>query len=268
MFAPPVPFALKAASTCNFSPPLVSNLSMHSNMTGEGQKISLRKAALAAGLGYLLTPTAFAEFYAYPHLVVMGNMQQTTHNIQAHPGLFFAAFLCYLGSYVCDIVIAWGLYFLLKPVSPSLSLLAAWFQLVYAAVGLYSSLNLVTVLRLLNRPEYLALLGPAALQAQVGLLLASFRASWEMSLVFFAIHLGLVGYLVYRSGYVPKLLGLLLAVAGMGYLINSMAPYMFPKANLGWLPFSFSGELFFMFWLLIKGTRLGDQTTESSKVTP
>lgn len=233
-------------------------------MITEGQTISLRKAALAAGLGYLLTPTGFAEFYSYSHLVVVGNMAQTTQNIQAHPSLFFATFLAYFGSFVLDVVIAWALYFLLKPVNPALSLLAAWFQLVYAAVGLDTSLNLVTVLRLLDRPEYLALLGPVSLQAQVGLLLASFRASWEMSLVLFGIHLVLVGYLVSRSGYIPKILGFLLSLAGLGYMINSVAPYLFPKANLGWLPITFVGELFFMLWLLIKGSRLKDQAREPS----
>ena len=234
-------------------------------MIVEGHTISLRKAALAVVLGYLCTQTLFAEFYSYSHLVVKGNMAQTTHNIQAHPGLFFVTFLCYFSSFICDIVIAWGLYFLLKPVNPALSLLAAWFQLVYAAVGLYSTLNLVTVLRLLNRPEYLAQLGAGPLQAQVGLLLASFRASWEMDLGLFGIHLGLVGYLIYRSSYIPKVLGFLLALAGLGYLINSMAPYVLPEANLGWLPITFVGELLFLLWLLIKGSRLKDQVMELSE---
>ena len=234
------------------------------NPAYRSQGLSLRQAALAAGIGYLLTPTPFAEFYSYSRLVAVGNMAQTTQNIQAHPGLFFATFLAYFGSFVCDIVIAWGLYYLLRPVNAAVSLLASLFQLVYAAVGLYTSFNLVTVLRLLNRPEYLALLGPASLQAQVGLLLASFRAGWEMSLALFGIHLILVGYLIYRSGYIPKIVGFFVGVAGLGYMINSMAPYLFPEANLGWLPFTFVGELILMFWLLIGGWRLKGQPKDAS----
>ena len=233
-------------------------------MATAGHTMSLRKAALAAGLGYLFTPTGFAEFYSYSHLVVRGNIAQTTQNIQAHPGLFFATFLAYFGSFVLDVVVGWALYFLLKPVNPALSLLAACFRLVYAAVGLSASLNLITVLRLLNRPEYLAQMGPVPLQAQVGLLLASFRASWEMSLVLFGIHLGLVGYLVYRSGYIPRVLGFLLALAGLSYIINSVAPYLFPRGDLGWIVVLAVGELFFMLWLLIKGSRLKDQVVELS----
>ena len=233
-------------------------------MISEGRTISLRKAALATSLGYLLSPTLFAEFYSYSHLVVRGDMARTTHNIQAHPDLFFVTFLCYFGSFICDIVIAWGLYFLLKPVNPALSLLMAWFQIVYAAVGLSAAMNLVTVLRLLDRPEYLALLGTVPLQGQVGLLLASFRASWEMSLALFGIHLVLAGYLVYRSSYIPKILGFLLALAGLGYMINSVAPYLLPGANLDWLVITFTGELFFLLWLLIKGWRLKDQVIEMS----
>src|SRR5438132_12056799 len=142
------------------------------------QGISLSRAALVAGLAYLLTPTPFAEFYVYPHLVVSGNVEQTAQNILAHQGLFLAGILCYLFSYVCDVVIAWALYFLLKPVNASLSLLAAWFQLVYTAVAFYASLNLVRILRLLNTPEYTTLFGPGPLHAQMRLLLGSFRSAW------------------------------------------------------------------------------------------
>jgi hypothetical protein len=135
-----------------------------------GQEISLPRAALVAGLGYLLTPTPFAEFYVYPHLVISGKIEQTAQNILAHQSLFAAGIVCYLSSFVCDVVIAWALYYLLKPVSASLSLLAAWFQLVYAAVGLSASLNLVTVLRLLDTPEDAALFGAGPLHAQIQLI--------------------------------------------------------------------------------------------------
>src|SRR5262249_32261053 len=140
--------------------------------------------------------------------------------------------------------------------SVSLSLLAAWFQLVYTAVGLYASLNLVTVLRLLNTPEDAAMFGAGPLHAQVRLLLASFRSTWGLSLVFFAVHLMLVGYLVYKSGYIPKLIGVLLVIAGVGYVVQNLNAYLFPKPDLGYVAIALLGELVFMFWLLIRGWKI------------
>jgi len=97
--------------------------------------ITLRQAALVAGFTYLLNPVTYAE-YVYPKLVIPGNIAQTAQNISAHGGLFLAAIFCYLISFIGDVVLAWALYVLLAQVNRSLSLLAAWFQLVYAAVAL------------------------------------------------------------------------------------------------------------------------------------
>lgn len=184
-----------------------------------GHDIKLGHAALVAGVGYLLTPTPFSEFYIWPHLVIPTNIEQTEHNIIGHHNLFAAAILCYLISYVFDVVIAWALYYLLKPVSASLALLAAWFQLVYTAVGLTASLNLTGVLRLLTTPQDVALFGGGFLHGQIRLMLSSFHATWGLSLIFFGIHLVLVGYLIFKSGYIPKLVGVFVAIAGLGYVI-------------------------------------------------
>jgi len=86
-----------------------------------------------------------------------------------------------------------------------------------------------------------------------------------MSFVFFAIHLVLVGYLVYKSGYIPKPVGILLVIAGLGYLIQNPGPYLFPQADLGLVSISLLGELIFMFWLLIRGPRIKDQIAEASR---
>nr|WP_284691474.1 DUF4386 domain-containing protein [Pinirhizobacter soli] len=207
-------------------------------------------------MGYLLTPTALSEFYIYPHLVIPGKIDQTVQNIQAHQHLFAIGILCYLFSYVFDVIIAWALYYLLKPVSTSLSLLASWFQLVYAAVGISASLHLATVLQLMNTPNEAALLGAGPMHAQIGLLLAAFRSTWGLSLIFFAAHLVLLGYLIFKSGYIPRLIGGLLVVAGFGYVIQNVNAYLFPEPDLGYVAFALIGELVFMFWLLIRGWKI------------
>jgi uncharacterized protein DUF4386 len=108
----------------------------------------LRQAALVAGFAYLLNPVSFAEFSLYPKLVIPDDLQLTVQNIVTHRGLFLAAIFCYLINFIGDVVIAWALYVLLAPVNRAVSLLTAWFQLIYTAMALVGVLNLVTVFRL------------------------------------------------------------------------------------------------------------------------
>lgn len=226
------------------------------NPANRDEGLTLRQAALIAGFGYLISPVPFAEFYVYPKLVIPGNIEQTAQNIATHGGLFLAAIFCYLITFISDVVIAWALYVLLVPVNRSVSLLTAWFRLVYTVIALFGLLNLVTVFRLLNTPDYLTVFGPGQLHAQVMLLLNSFRYDWSMGLILFGIHLGLLGYLVYRSGYIPRIIGILLVIDGLGWVIDSLRPYLYPNAHLRFLFITFFGELFFMLWLLVRGWKI------------
>ena len=226
--------------------------------------LTLRQAALIAGLGYVLMPATFAEFYIFPKLVIPGNIEQTAQNIVAHGPLFFVGILCQLITLMLDVVIAWALYVLLAPVNRSLSLLTAWFRLIYTALALSGLLNLVTVFRLLHTPDYMTAFGPQQLHAQVKLLLSSFRYDWSISLVIFGIHLGLLGYLIYRSRYIPKILGILLIMIGVSWEINSFRPYLYPNAHLGFIPIAGFGELLLPLWLLIRGWRIQELTVHSA----
>jgi Domain of unknown function (DUF4386) len=232
------------------------------NSPNHRQGLTLRQAALIAGFAYLLNPVTYAESL-YPKLVFTGNAEQTVQNISTHGGLFLAALFCYLINFIGDVVIAWALYFLLAPVNRALSLLTAWFQLVYTAVALGGLLNMVSVFRLLDTPDYLTFFGSSQLHAQVYFLVKSFQYDWGISMLFFAIHLVLLGYLIYRSGYIPKILGILLVIDGLAWVINSLKPYLFPNAHLGYLFIGFLGELFFMLWLLIRGWRIQEPATDS-----
>jgi hypothetical protein len=124
------------------------------NQVNHNEGLTLRLAALIAGFAYLLSPVTTAEFSIMPKLVIPGNIEPTVQNIVAHGGLFVAAILCYMVTFIEDVVIAWALYVLLAPVNRSLSLLTAWFRLVYTAIVLFGWLNLVTVFRLLHTPDY------------------------------------------------------------------------------------------------------------------
>jgi Domain of unknown function (DUF4386) len=129
-----------------------------------------------------------------------------------------------------------GFFYLLMPVS-------------YAEFTIYPKLVI---------PGNIALtvFGSGPLHAQVELLLHSFRYDWSLSLVIFGIHLILLGYLIYRSAYIPKLIGILLVIDGLGWIINCLQPYLYPSANLNFIFVTFFGELIFMLWLLIFGWRI------------
>ena len=88
------------------------------------------------------------------------------------------------------------------------------------------------------------------------MLIESFRYEWSLSLVIFGIHVVLLGYLVLRSGYIPRTLGVLLAVAGLGYVLFYLRPYLYPDLDLGFLFVTFFGELVFAVWLVVRGWRI------------
>jgi len=218
--------------------------------------VTLRQAALIVGFAQLLNPVSYAEFTIYPKLVIPGNIGETVANIGSHHGLFITALFCYLINFIEDIIIAWGLYILLTPVNRALALLAAWFRLIYTAIALCGLFNLATVYRMLTTPEYLWMFGSGPLQAQVNLLLHSFRYDYSFALVIFGIHLLLIGYLIIRSRYIPWWLGILLVINGLGWVINSLQPYLYPDADLGFIFITFLPELVLMLWLLIRGWKI------------
>jgi hypothetical protein len=230
------------------------------NPTNHRDGLTLRQAALIAGFAYLLGPVTYAEFSIWPKLLVAGNIEQTVQNLVVHRGLLVVAIMCYLVEFIEDVVIAWALYVLLAPVNRAVSLLAAWFRLVYTTIALFGLMKLVTVFHLVNTPDYLTLFGSGPLHAQVKLLLDSYRTDWSMGLVLFAIHLILLGCLIYRSGYMPRILGILLVIDGLGWIIDSLQPYLYPNAHLGFIFLTFFGEVFLMLWLLIRGWKIQEPT--------
>lgn len=237
------------------------NSSTAENRGDRGEGLTLRQAALIAGFAYLLGPVTYAEFAIYPKLVIPANIEQTVHNIAAHQRLFAAAILCYLVNFIEDIVIAWALYILLVPVNRAVSLLTAWFRLMFTAIAFFGMLKLVTVFRLVNTPDFLSTFGAGPFHAEIKLLLDTFRDDWSIGLVLFGIHLVLLGYLMYRSNYIPRWLGILLVVDGFGWVIDSLQPYLYPNARLKFLFVTFFGEVFLMLWLLIQGWRIQQPRT-------
>ena len=231
----------------------------------QDQGITLRQAALIAGLGLLMMSflAPFAEFFVYPKLVLRGNVEETVLNIRANSGLFWAGAFANLVTYILDVIVAWALWVLLVPVDRALSLLTAWFRLVYTVIALFGPLKLMTVFRLVDTPDSLATVGTDQLHAQVQLLLESSRYEWSIGLVVFGIHLGLLGYLVYRSGYIPRVVGILLVIAGLGYVVYNLGPYLYPNVDVGLVFITFFGESIFMVWLLVRGWKISESAART-----
>lgn len=219
---------------------------------------SLQSAALIAGISLLVMVIAapFAEMYVFPKLIVPYQPNETAKRILEHKPLFISGLFAYQITLIGDLVLTWALYILLKPVHKNISLLTAWFRFVYTVIALVALNQVVTAFRLLTASGYLKFLEQDQINSYAMMHLNAFKDHWYFGMIFFAIHLLFLGYLVIKSKFIPKILGVLLIMAGLGYLISCLKPYLFPGINVGFVTFTFYGEIVFMLWLLSKGHKI------------
>lgn len=223
--------------------------------------ITLSQAAIIAGISLLIMAilAPIANFSILQRVVVPDDAASTVSNILDSEGLFRIAICFFLIVAILDIIVAWALYAFLKPVNKSLSLLTAWFRLVYATMLGAVLIYLIKVLQLLNGAEYLSAFETSQLQAQVMLSLNNFALGWEFGLIIFGVHLLLLGYLFFRAGYMRKVLGMLLVLASLGYLIDGFGKLLSSNYNVSIAVYTFIGEVILIFWLFIKGRKLREQ---------
>ena len=211
--------------------------------------VSVRTAAIAAGLGLLamaiLAP--IASFGVLENLVVANDAKATVENIMVSSGLFRLGIALLLLVAVLDVVVAWALYVLLEPVSKSLALLMAWFRVAYSAVF---ALALVPLLGVVQMLEGNSGLEASQIQAQVMLSLEGFHNGWDIGLVLFGFHLLVLGYIAVKTGFIPQWLGVLLLIAGLGYLVDSFGRFLVADYSFSVSAFTFVGEVVLIFWLL------------------
>ena len=235
------------------------------NLTTE---ISQRKAAIVAGSALLIMTilSIFAEFFVFSSLIIPEDPGTTVANILASQWLFRAGISSFLIVAILDLFAAWALYVFLKPVNRDLSLLTAWFRVVYATVFGIALANLFTVLLLLNDAGYLTAFAAGQRQAQVMIALDTFRHIWAVGFIFLGLRLFFLGYLVFMSGYISKILGILLVVASFGYLIDSMGLFLVPNYDANIAVFTFFGELLLIIWLLWGGIKGFDKKLEQNHI--
>jgi hypothetical protein len=215
--------------------------------------ISQRQAARIAGLAYLagIVLALYANFFVSERLINPDDVAATVSNITNSELVFRSGIVAFMAVIVADVVAGWALYVFFKPLNRDLSMLTAWIRLFYAAVHGAALLYLVAPLLLLERGQS---------DAQVMVSLDTFTYGWGIALVFFGVHLLLLGYLALKSDNVPRILGVLLVLAGAGYVVNYVASILLPTyENYRDLFFMLlaimaaPGEFSLTGWLLLRG---------------
>lgn len=220
--------------------------------------ISERGYALVAGLSliFMAAIAGFSYGYVINTLILPNDTAQTIANIKTSEGLFRAGIFGFVCILVLDVISAWGLYHVLKPVSKSISGLAAVLRLVYAPVFGIAFLCLIFVLQLVDS----TVIEQTTKLAQCIIFLRGFSAMWSLSLIIFSVHLFVLGVLVVKSGTIPKIFGILVVIAALCYLINDSANLLFaqyaiykPRVETFLSAPMAIGELALAIWLVAKG---------------
>lgn len=218
--------------------------------------------ARTAGVLYLVIFVAavFAHFIVRAGLIVPGDATATAENIMASESLFRLGFASDLIVFLIEVAQPVLLYMLLKPVSKPLAIVMMFGRLAMAAVQGVNLLNQFNAVLLLSGADYLAVFEPGQLHALALLFLDSFHYGYDIALVFFGLHLAVLGYLVYRSGFFPRVLGVLLGLASLSYLVDSFTGFLFPAYDelVGQIIIAPTviAELAFTLWLLIRGVNV------------
>jgi hypothetical protein len=177
---------------------------------------SVRLASVIAGVGLLamVLPALFGTLVVVDGLVTPGAATATATAIQDDATTFRLGIVALLAVAILDVIVAWALYTVFEPVNRRVSRLAMLFRIVYAGVFVVAIGELVGVIGLLTEGDGLSALPPEQLHAQAVLGVHAFTDLWNAGLLVFSVHLLLLGYLAYRAGYVPTVLGALLAAEG------------------------------------------------------
>jgi hypothetical protein len=213
--------------------------------------------ARVAGFLYLLLAvfSAFSILYI-PSLIVPGDAAVTVNNIMASESLYRISFVSGLIGQTVFILLVLVLYKLLKPVNKNHALLMVIFALVSVPIAMLNQLNQFAVLLLLSGADYLTVFTADQLQAQVMFFLDLSEHGVFIVQIFWGLWLLPFGYLVYKSGFLPRILGVLLMIGCFGYLIDFFTFFLLPNFDAALSQFTGIGEILMALWLLIKGVNV------------
>ena len=219
------------------------------------------KAARIAGAVYLsmVLTAPFTLLYVPGKLIVRGNATATAENVLAHETMFRLAIIGDLFTHVIFICLGIALYRLLSSVNKTWAMLMVAFVLISSAVGFLDTLNNVAALILFRGADFLSVFDKPQLNALGYLFIRLHGQGIFMNELFWGLWLFPFGLLVFRSGFLPRFIGVWLMINCFGYvalcLIALLAPDYYNAAFLYFQPVLF-GELAIMLWLLIKGAKI------------
>jgi hypothetical protein len=227
-------------------------------MTTRTAETSPLGIARVAGILYLIQAILgiFSLLYVSSSLIVSGDVPATTHNIMASESLFRLGIVSNILVPTVGILYVLFLYKLLKPVSKDIAVLMVVLALLGVPIGVFNEFTQLGVLQLLSGADYLTVFTTAQLQALAYLFVRLHSYGISIAFIFSGLWLLPLGYLVFKSGFLPRILGILLIIGGFGYLIDVFAGFLFPVSNLSIGLFTGLAEIFFLLWLLIKGVNV------------
>lgn len=219
--------------------------------------LSLRRSAIIGGFAILIMTFAalFSVGFVLGSLIVEGNINLTISNIKSSEQLFRFGIFSWIIIFICDLLVSWSLYVFFKPLNPSLSLLTACFRIVYTTILGISISHLITVAWIINTESISS--------ENILLHLERFQQIWSLGLIIFGAHLFGLGYLSFQVQAIPRLLGILLILAALGYFINNTAKFLIfnyeqyqSTVELIFMLPMILGEIGLAIWLLRKGGKL------------
>jgi len=219
---------------------------------------SPRRYARIAGFLYLIVIVGgiFAELLVRGRLVVHGDAAATAHNILAHQLLYRCGFAIELFYCVCNVPVTVIFYNLFKVVNRNVTLMMVVLDLVVNTIESVSLLGHFAPLLLLGGGHHLNAFTPEQLQAAAYVSIQLFEHGFAIALVFFGFDCFAMGYLIYRSTFLPRFIGVLLAIEGVGYLVNSFSLFLAPDMQPRIFPYFAAtaiAEVALCLWLLVMG---------------
>ncbi|MGO1059518.1 DUF4386 domain-containing protein [Planococcus sp. FY231025] len=224
--------------------------------------------ARVAGVSLLLAGVSglFANIFVMGGLLVPDDATATVSNITANDLLFRFGVLGFIVMTILDLVIAWALYVLLKPVNKNVALLVILFRVVYVAMSSAALFNFLNISHFLIDDARLEAIEPNQIGFEVMMFLDAINNAWTIGLVFFGLHLLLLGYLMFKSLFIPRLFGILMLLAGVGYFIDNILRVLLSNYtdfigifSLIVFVVPILAELAFAIWLLVKGKKVLDR---------
>jgi len=221
---------------------------------------SIKKTARMAGILYFIyfVIHIFADVIGRSKIIILGDAAATAQNIMASDWQFRIGIMSDLLGAVFFLLAAWALYGLLKPVNKNLALLFLLLNLGGVAIQCFSDLFLIASQLLLNGAEYLKVFQADQLQALSMLFLYLYKNGFMIAQIFYAAWLFPLGYSVFKSGFLPRILGIVLMAHCVTWLMTSLQFFLFPGFNaITYVsyPLGFIAEFGLTLWLLIMGAK-------------